>query len=116
MHKITGLHTFFIPLYLCNQEIVPLRKVCRRPETDYRLQQLHAAKGSTAQHLQKAVGDSITGNAQQTTVPETIQKHQISPLTVSPAALAPSKGTPLSPQDQQALLQIREEEPQLVLL
>lgn len=104
MHKIAGLHTFFIPLYLCNQEIVPLRKVCRRPETDYRLQQLHAAKGSTAQHLQKAVGDSITGNAQQAT------------LTVSPAALAPSKGTPLSPQDQQVLLQIREEEPQLVLL
>ncbi|KAF2544816.1 hypothetical protein F2Q70_00023067 [Brassica cretica] len=28
--------TFFLP------EIVPLRKICRRPETDYRLQQLHS--------------------------------------------------------------------------
>lgn len=28
------------------QEIVPLRKVCRRPETDYRLQILHAARAA----------------------------------------------------------------------
>ncbi|ONM54169.1 Protein SAWADEE HOMEODOMAIN HOMOLOG 2 [Zea mays] len=35
-------------LILCFQEIVPLRKVCRRPETDYRLQILHAARAAAA--------------------------------------------------------------------
>ncbi|GJN34222.1 hypothetical protein PR202_gb22868 [Eleusine coracana subsp. coracana] len=31
-----------------HDEIVPLRKVCRRPETDYRLQILHAARAAVA--------------------------------------------------------------------
>ena len=33
---------------LFQQEIVPLRKICRRPETDYRLQQLHSAANDFA--------------------------------------------------------------------
>lgn len=36
------------------QEIVPLRKICRRPETDYRLQQLHAMNDSYAEQRKSA--------------------------------------------------------------
>ena len=41
------LHYFItLKLIFILQEIVPLRKVCRRPETDYRLQILHAARAA----------------------------------------------------------------------
>uniref|UniRef100_A0A0E0PY14 Uncharacterized protein n=1 Tax=Oryza rufipogon TaxID=4529 RepID=A0A0E0PY14_ORYRU len=41
-------------------EIVPLRKVCRRPETDYRLQILHAARA--AGMAKEAVVDLVSHN------------------------------------------------------
>ena len=37
------------------QEIVPLRKVCRRPETDYRLQILHAARAAASAEVQSVI-------------------------------------------------------------
>ncbi|XP_010487758.1 PREDICTED: protein SAWADEE HOMEODOMAIN HOMOLOG 2-like isoform X1 [Camelina sativa] len=43
-HDVRGCRCRFLVRYshdLSEQEIVPLRKICRRPETDYRLQQLH---------------------------------------------------------------------------
>ncbi|KAJ4953679.1 hypothetical protein NE237_030511 [Protea cynaroides] len=45
-HDVRGCRCRFLVRYDHDQseEIVPLRKVCRRPETDYRLQQLHALK------------------------------------------------------------------------
>ena len=46
------------------QEIVPLRKICRRPETDYRLLQLHAANDSTATDQKETGTDPSTANAQ----------------------------------------------------
>ncbi|KAB1995646.1 hypothetical protein ES319_D13G174600v1 [Gossypium barbadense] len=52
-HDIRGCRCRFLVRYDHDQseEIVPLRKVCRRPETDYRLQQLHAASNlSNDQH------------------------------------------------------------------
>ncbi|KAF8380846.1 hypothetical protein HHK36_028341 [Tetracentron sinense] len=47
-HDVRGCRCRFLVRYDHDQseEIVPLRKVCRRPETDYRLQQLHALKES----------------------------------------------------------------------
>ncbi|XP_021288058.1 protein SAWADEE HOMEODOMAIN HOMOLOG 2-like [Herrania umbratica] len=45
------------------QEIVPLRKVCRRPETDYRLQQLHASNDSASTDQQKTSTDPSTATA-----------------------------------------------------
>ncbi|KAH9619582.1 hypothetical protein KSS87_008264 [Heliosperma pusillum] len=44
-HDVRGCRCRFLVRYDHDQseEIVPLRKICRRPETDYRLQQLHAA-------------------------------------------------------------------------
>lgn len=41
---------------------MPLRKVCRRPETDYRLQQLHAVNESAAMNQQKPSTEPPTGN------------------------------------------------------
>lgn len=54
--RICGFDTFF---YL--KEIVPLRKICRRPETDYRLQQLHS--GSATVNAQKTGTDPRPGNS-----------------------------------------------------
>lgn len=51
---------FWISFPLSQQEIVPLRKICRRPETDYRLQQLHSAANDFANsnQLQKPAPDA----------------------------------------------------------
>ncbi|XP_074558776.1 protein SAWADEE HOMEODOMAIN HOMOLOG 2-like isoform X2 [Curcuma longa] len=47
-HDVRGCRCRFLVRYDHDQseEIVPLRKVCRRPETDYRLQVLQASKAS----------------------------------------------------------------------
>lgn len=49
-HDVRGCRCRFLVHYDHDQseEIVPLRKVCRRPETDYRLQQLHAINESSS--------------------------------------------------------------------
>ncbi|CAD6219750.1 unnamed protein product [Miscanthus lutarioriparius] len=47
-HDVRGCRCRFLVRYDhdSSEEIVPLRKVCRRPETDYRLQILHAARAA----------------------------------------------------------------------
>ncbi|XP_018438586.1 protein SAWADEE HOMEODOMAIN HOMOLOG 2 isoform X2 [Raphanus sativus] len=47
-HDVRGCRCRFLVRYGHDQseEIVPLRKICRRPETDYRLQQLHSASAN----------------------------------------------------------------------
>lgn len=62
-HDVRGCRCRFLVRYDHDQseEIVPLRKVCRRPETDYRLQQLHAINESGSMNQQKG-GDPHTGN------------------------------------------------------
>ncbi|KAJ0264379.1 Protein SAWADEE HOMEODOMAIN 2 [Hirschfeldia incana] len=49
-HDIRGCRCRFLVRYSHDQseEIVPLRKICRRPETDYRLHQLHRAANDFA--------------------------------------------------------------------
>ncbi|KAF2587538.1 hypothetical protein F2Q70_00037023 [Brassica cretica] len=50
-HDVRGCRCRFLVRYShdqSEQEIVPLRKICRRPETDYRLQQLHSAANDFA--------------------------------------------------------------------
>ncbi|XP_057531266.1 protein SAWADEE HOMEODOMAIN HOMOLOG 2-like [Amaranthus tricolor] len=56
-HDVRGCRCRFLVRYDHDQseEIVPLRKVCRRPETDYRLQQLHPTNEST---FASVAGDS----------------------------------------------------------
>ncbi|XP_049402247.1 protein SAWADEE HOMEODOMAIN HOMOLOG 2 isoform X2 [Solanum stenotomum] len=74
-HDVRGCRCRFLVRYDHDQseEIVPLRKVCRRPETDYRLQQLNAE--SVKQ--QKIGNDPATGNTMKVYPPaDTPQKAQ----------------------------------------
>ncbi|XP_074583257.1 protein SAWADEE HOMEODOMAIN HOMOLOG 2-like isoform X2 [Curcuma longa] len=59
-HDVRGCRCRFLVRYDHDQseEIVPLRKVCRRPETDYRLQVLQASKVSGSIDLQATATDS----------------------------------------------------------
>ncbi|KAK4387106.1 protein SAWADEE HOMEODOMAIN2 [Sesamum angolense] len=61
-HDVRGCRCRFLVRYDHDQseEIVPLRKICRRPETDYRLQQLHAM--SVSVNPQKMGIDPQVGN------------------------------------------------------
>ncbi|KAL4271867.1 hypothetical protein GQ457_13G003780 [Hibiscus cannabinus] len=70
-HDVRGCRCRFLVRYVHDQseEIVPLRKVCRRSETDYRLQQLHAL---TNTDQQKTSTDPSTA----TTPANTMQKQQ----------------------------------------
>ncbi|OIS99036.1 PREDICTED: protein SAWADEE HOMEODOMAIN HOMOLOG 2 isoform X1 [Nicotiana attenuata] len=74
-HDVRGCRCRFLVRYDHDQseEIVPLRKVCRRPETDYRLQQLNAESLK-----QQKIGNDITrGNTTKVYPPaETTQKAQ----------------------------------------
>ncbi|XP_022848451.1 protein SAWADEE HOMEODOMAIN HOMOLOG 2 isoform X1 [Olea europaea var. sylvestris] len=62
-HDVRGCRCRFLVRYEHDQseEIVPLRKICRRPETDYRLQQLHS--GSATVNAQKTGSDPRPGNS-----------------------------------------------------
>ncbi|XWS52126.1 hypothetical protein CRYUN_Cryun11dG0040300 [Craigia yunnanensis] len=79
-HDVRGCRCRFLVRYDHDQseEIVPLRKVCRRPETDYRLQQLHASSNSTLTDQQKTSTDPSTAIAPKviSSPTETMQKHQ----------------------------------------
>ncbi|XP_050219649.1 protein SAWADEE HOMEODOMAIN HOMOLOG 2-like [Mercurialis annua] len=79
-HDVRGCRCRFLVRYDHDQseEIVPLRKVCRRPETDYRLQQLHAANESAAAEQQKSNTDPSTASIQRIFVsaPEKMRKLQ----------------------------------------
>ncbi|KAF0904002.1 hypothetical protein E2562_025174 [Oryza meyeriana var. granulata] len=49
---------FLFAMIMMTQEIVPLRKMCRRPESDHRLQILPAARAAGA--AKGTVVDSMT--------------------------------------------------------
>ncbi|KAI4333620.1 hypothetical protein L6164_018404 [Bauhinia variegata] len=79
-HDVRGCRCRFLVRYDHDQseEIVPLRKVCRRPETDYRLQQLHAVNDAAPMDQQKTVMEPAA-NLHPTRVAasaETLQKQQ----------------------------------------
>ncbi|KAK8477972.1 hypothetical protein V6N11_058048 [Hibiscus sabdariffa] len=79
-HDIRGCRCRFLVRYDHDQteEIVPLRKVCRRPETDYRLQQLHAASNLTSNNQHKTSTDHFATPAPKVIVSssEAMQKQQ----------------------------------------
>ncbi|KAJ9170210.1 hypothetical protein P3X46_018336 [Hevea brasiliensis] len=72
-------------LILCFQEIVPLRKVCCRPETDYRLQQLHAANDVRTSDQHKTSMDPSTTSIQSITVSaaKTMHKQQNADVVIA---------------------------------
>ncbi|XP_008355383.3 protein SAWADEE HOMEODOMAIN HOMOLOG 2-like isoform X2 [Malus domestica] len=78
-HDVRGCRCRFLVRYVHDQseEIVPLRKVCRRPETDYRLQQLHAvneAISAEQKSMEQYMASATSGEMmqkQQNAVPPT---------------------------------------------
>ncbi|KAG5546170.1 hypothetical protein RHGRI_018370 [Rhododendron griersonianum] len=70
------------------QEIVPLRKVCRRPETDYRLQQLHAVNDSGSVNQQKKTSGPHTANSLRVYPPTETTQKQPKVEVVAPAPQA----------------------------
>lgn len=76
---------------------MPLRKVCRRPETDYRLQQLHAMNDATPVDQQKTSMDLTPVHAiRVTSAAETVPKQQpsanvaiVPPISQANVSLAP---------------------------
>ncbi|KAE9585170.1 putative transcription factor homeobox-WOX family [Lupinus albus] len=64
-HDVRGCRCRFLVRYDHDQseEIVPLRKICRRPETDYRLREAHNANEAAPVDPQKTGMDPATGNA-----------------------------------------------------
>ncbi|KAM5586157.1 protein SAWADEE HOMEODOMAIN HOMOLOG 2 [Rosa sericea] len=96
-HDVRGCRCRFLVRYVHDQseEIVPLRKVCRRPETDYRLHQLHAENNTTA-----AEQKSMDHFKVPATSAEMIQKQQnadaafASPVFHANASFAPQASTP----------------------
>uniref|UniRef100_F6H1Z4 Homeobox domain-containing protein n=1 Tax=Vitis vinifera TaxID=29760 RepID=F6H1Z4_VITVI len=99
-HDVRGCRCRFLVRYDHDQseEIVPLRKVCRRPETDYRLQQLHASNESGSVDQQKpepSYGGSISRIFP--TPPEMMQKLHVAVDIAGAGSVVkpPSADTPM---------------------
>lgn len=84
---------------------MPLRKVCRRPETDYRLQQLHADQ-------QKNNKETFTVNAPRTITPaETMHK----PINAVVASATPDMHINVSLGTQASILEPKKDETSSVI-
>ncbi|XP_047336692.1 uncharacterized protein LOC124940241 isoform X2 [Impatiens glandulifera] len=86
-HDVRGCRCRFLVRYDhdLSEEIVPLRKVCRRPETDYRLQQLHGRNDlGPGQQLKSSTSNA--GNHEKLHVPtEVLHKHPVQAVAVMPS-------------------------------
>ncbi|PWA62102.1 homeodomain-like, SAWADEE domain protein [Artemisia annua] len=90
-HDVRGCRCRFLVRYDHDQseEIVALRKICRRPETDYRLQQLHAANESISANQNKSVtNNNSTVNTLRVYPPAEVQPKQQKVEHVAPSAPA----------------------------
>ncbi|XP_074370334.1 protein SAWADEE HOMEODOMAIN HOMOLOG 2-like isoform X2 [Apium graveolens] len=78
-HDIRGCRCRFLVCYDHDQseEIVPLRKICRRPETDHRLQLLHALNDSATAKHPKAGIESRTTNTLRVYPPPEVTEEQL---------------------------------------
>ncbi|WCJ32222.1 sequence-specific DNA binding transcription factors sequence-specific DNA binding [Euphorbia peplus] len=101
-HDVRGCRCRFLVRYDHDQseEIVPLRKVCRRPETDYRLHQLQSANDLANTDQKKATIDPSKASIQRVTVSaaETVQKQpdlRLGALSLSRANISPPTKTPM---------------------
>ncbi|MFS7980431.1 putative transcription factor homeobox-WOX family [Helianthus anomalus] len=101
-HDVRGCRCRFLVRYDHDQseEIVALRKICRRPETDYRLQQLHAVNESIAANQNKnGANNNHTVSTLRVYPPAEVQpkQHKVEPVVV------PSPSPPEAPQKRQRL-------------
>ncbi|KAG5398363.1 hypothetical protein IGI04_020177 [Brassica rapa subsp. trilocularis] len=95
-HDIRGCRCRFLVRYSHDQseEIVPLRKICRRPETDYRLQQLHSSANDFANsnHLQKPAPDAAAAPQSSASVPIVVPEKK-DPSLISASATSVQPGS-----------------------
>ncbi|CAN6561009.1 unnamed protein product [Malus baccata var. baccata] len=92
-HDVRGCRCRFLVRYVHDQseEIVPLRKVCRRPETDYRLQQLHAvneAISAEQKSMEQYMASATSGEMMQK------QQNAVPPTFYVTASLPTQTATP----------------------
>ncbi|XP_024960002.1 titin-like isoform X1 [Cynara cardunculus var. scolymus] len=95
-HDVRGCRCRFLVRYDHDQseEIVALRKICRRPETDYRLQQLHAVNESLSANQNKNGANNIhTVSTLRVYPPAEVQQkqHKVEPVVPSLSAEVPQK-------------------------
>ncbi|PIN03567.1 hypothetical protein CDL12_23899 [Handroanthus impetiginosus] len=95
-HDVRGCRCRILVRYDHDQseEIVPLRKICRRPETDYRMKQLHAE--SVNVNPQKTDIDSRVGNALKVDAADGTTQMQMT-TTAMPANVSVGSETKLQP-------------------
>ncbi|KAI3774965.1 hypothetical protein L1987_49531 [Smallanthus sonchifolius] len=95
-HDVRGCRCRFLVRYDHDQseEIVALRKICRRPETDYRLQQLHAVNESINANQNKNGANNIhTMSTLRVYPPAEVQpkQHKVEPAVPPSPPEAPQK-------------------------
>ncbi|KAI3803503.1 hypothetical protein L1987_31655 [Smallanthus sonchifolius] len=95
-HDVRGCRCRFLVRYDHDQseEIVALRKICRRPETDYRLQQLHAVNESITSNQNKNGANNIhTMSTLRVYPPAEVQpkQHKVEPAVPPSPPEAPQK-------------------------
>ncbi|CAN7106617.1 unnamed protein product [Brassica rapa subsp. narinosa] len=95
-HDIRGCRCRFLVRYSHDQseEIVPLRKICRRPETDYRLQQLHSSSNDfgNSNQLQKPAPDAAAAPQSSASVPIVVPEKK-DPSLISASATSVQPGS-----------------------
>ncbi|KAK3198817.1 hypothetical protein Dsin_022232 [Dipteronia sinensis] len=98
-HDVRGCRCRFLVRYDHDQseEIVPLRKVCRRPETDYRLHQLHAMNDSVSMDQQKTSMDISTANAPRVISSSAEIMQKPGNANIAPAAPVSQAHVPIAP-------------------
>ncbi|KAL9232450.1 hypothetical protein vseg_007561 [Gypsophila vaccaria] len=102
-HDVRGCRCRFLVRYDHDQseEIVPLRKICRRPDTDYRLQQLNATNEAPASNSMSVgpatpvVGPTSTSTSGMTNPNPTTPSVSVSPYPVIIAVPAPRPPAPI---------------------
>ncbi|XP_019449177.1 PREDICTED: protein SAWADEE HOMEODOMAIN HOMOLOG 2-like isoform X2 [Lupinus angustifolius] len=90
-HDVRGCRCRFLVRYDHDQteEIVPLKKICRRPESEYRLQQLRTANEAASENQQKTAMDPANVHATKVSgSSETMPKQQqnVSIPIITPAS------------------------------
>ncbi|KAL7598955.1 hypothetical protein Lser_V15G25084 [Lactuca serriola] len=93
-HDVRGCRCRFLVRYDHDQseEIVALRKICRRPETDYRLQQLHAVNESLS--VKNGTNNIHSVSTLRVYPPAEVQPKQLKvepPVVVVPAEAPPKR-------------------------
>ncbi|XP_040381263.1 protein SAWADEE HOMEODOMAIN HOMOLOG 2 [Oryza brachyantha] len=86
-HDVRGCRCRFLVRYDHDQseEIVPLRKVCRRPETDYRLQILHAARAAGV--AKEVVVDLVSHNDKSAAEQKPSKQHKMMDVNTDEVAM-----------------------------